>query len=191
SATRVVIATNALVAASLVRNTDHNLASELGSIAYPPIATIVSMYRREHVRHPLDGFGCLVPEVEKRKILGIIFSSSLFPNRAPEGMVSVTTMIGGARQPDLASLRDAELSTIIDDEHRSLLGISHSAVSIDITRWSAAIPQYDLNHARMLATIETAERNHHGLYLAGNYRGGVSIGDCVRSAHTIAERISS
>lgn len=186
---RVVIATSAHMAASLTETLDDELARTLRRIMYPPIASVVSVHRRDSVGNPLDGFGFLVPAVEQRKILGVVFSSTLFPNRAPEGHVALTTFVGGARQPELVGLGDRELQDLVDDEHRSLIGTTEAPVTTDITRWREAIPQYNLGYSDILASIDAAEGRHRGLYLAGNYRGGASVGDCVRSAFELSERI--
>jgi oxygen-dependent protoporphyrinogen oxidase len=190
-AQRVVCASSADATADLVASFDAELARSLRAIPYAPIASVVTVYRREDVGHPLDGFGCLVPEVERRQILGIIFSSSLFGNRAPENHVAVTTFVGGARQPELVDCSDEALSSIVDAEHRALIGTTAPATSVDITRWSRAIPQYGLDHSSVVASLDAAEGRHSGLYLVGNYRGGVSVGDCVRSARALADRLGS
>ena len=72
----------------------------LGNIEHPPVTSVVLGFRREDVAHPLDGFGVLIPELEKFNSLGTIFSSSLFPSRAPRGHVTLTSYIGGTRAPD-------------------------------------------------------------------------------------------
>lgn len=188
-AERVVLATAADVSARLVEPFDPALATALRRIEYPPVSTMLSVYRRDSIAHALDGFGCLIPEVEKRRVLGVIFSSTLFANRAPEGMVAITTFIGGARQPDVAALPDGELASAVYAEHTSLLGASAPPVSMEINRWARAIPQYTLGYGSILGAIDDAERRAPGLHLLGNIRGGVSVGDCVRSAAEAARRL--
>lgn len=188
-AERIVIATPADVTARLVESFDGELAAALGRIEYPPVATMLSLYRRDDVGHPLDGFGCLVPEVERRRVLGVIFSSTLFANRAPEGMVAVTTFIGGARQPEIARLPDDELAAVVLAEHEALLGVRAAPVSFEINRWERAIPQYNVGYGAILETMAAAERRAPGLHLLGNTRGGVSVGDCVKTAGDLATRL--
>ena len=65
--------------------------SPLGEIRYPPVASVVLGFRREDVAHSCQGFGMLVPKIEGFKILGTIFSSALFPNRAPSGHVTLSS----------------------------------------------------------------------------------------------------
>jgi oxygen-dependent protoporphyrinogen oxidase len=185
----LIVATDAFTTADLLAATDAELAIALRRIEYPPVASAVSLYRRDAVGHPLDGFGLLIPQLERRSVLGIIFSSTLFPNRAPEGYVLLTTFIGGARQPELA-LRSRE--QIEYDVHRELqrtLGISARPHAFSLNVWPHAIPQYNLGYGEILGAIEGAESRHRGLHLLGNYRGGVSVADCVKSASLLAERI--
>jgi oxygen-dependent protoporphyrinogen oxidase len=190
-ADRLVIATDAATAAGLLGRIDPALATALGSIVYPPVASAVSLYDRSAIAHPLDGFGVLVPELERRNVLGVIFSSTLFPGRAPEGTVALTTFIGGARQPEMALRSREEIERDVYREHGEMLGASAPPRSFDLTVWKRAIPQYNLGYGRILDEIARAERDLPGLHLLGNYRGGVSVGDCVKSAWEMAARIES
>ena len=89
-----------------------------------PLSLVYHGYARRHIAHPLNGFGFLVPEVENRKILGTLFSSTIFPGRAPKNHVLLTTFVGGERQPDLAEWEDDKIHNIVQDEHADLLGTS-------------------------------------------------------------------
>ena len=95
----------------------------LATVQYPPVASVVLSFRREDVAHPLDGFGMLIPEKEGFSILGALFSSSLFPNRAPAGEVTITCYIGGARQPLLALCTPEELVEIAVKDLGTILGL--------------------------------------------------------------------
>jgi oxygen-dependent protoporphyrinogen oxidase len=184
-APKLILAVEAYTAAELLKDIDPALSQALASVEYPPVTTVVSIYDRTFVAHPLDGFGMLVPEVEKRNILGVIFSSTLFPNRAPDGMVALTTFIGGDRQPAIARSTDDEIARIVQIEHEQLLGVSAPPASIGIHRWERAIPQYTLGYGKIVAEIERGERENAGLVLLANYRGGVSMGDRVREGRRV------
>lgn len=186
---RLVIATEAPAAASLLESTEPGLSAALRSIEYPPVTVAVSQYDRSAIRHPLDGFGMLIPSVEGRTILGTLFSSSLFPNRAPDKTVLLTTFVGGARNPDMARRPDEELEYFVHRDLQALLGISARALAFDLHRWEHAIPQYTLGYGRILEAIDAAESRHRSLHLLGNYRGGISVGDCVRSAFAMADAL--
>jgi oxygen-dependent protoporphyrinogen oxidase len=164
-------------------------AQGLAAIEYAAIASVATVYRRLDVGHPLAGFGFLVPRKERRKVLGSLFSSSMFEGRAAAGTVLFTTFIGGLRNPDLPGKPDAELEAFVRDELRSLVDARGEPLWNAITRWSHAIPQYNLAHRDRLRPVEDAERALPGLFFCANYRGGVSVGDCIKSSHAMAEGI--
>jgi oxygen-dependent protoporphyrinogen oxidase len=161
----------------------------LASITHPPVGVLVLGFRREDVTHPLDGFGFLVPEVERRSVLGVIFSSTVFPGRAPEGHVTLTAFVGGVRNPDLAH---ADLPTItaraMHDLH-ALLGVKGEATFRSFQLWPKAIPQYDLTYGRYKDVMDEVERRNPGLALAGSYRDGVAVGEVMVSGEDAAGRL--
>ncbi len=157
-------------------------------IRHPPVASMVLGFRREDVTHPLDGFGMLIPKVEGFKILGTIFSSSLFPNRAPSGHVLLTTYIGGERQPELASLPAGELVKLVYEDLRVLLGARGKPVFTHHHFWARAIPQYNVGYGKFKELMNDIEAKARGLFLAGHYRDGISLGDCIESGGKVADR---
>ena len=187
----VLLAVPAYAAANLVAPWAPQAAAALAAIPYPPVAVVHSSYRRSAITHALDGFGMLVPQCEQRQILGTIFSSSLFANRAPDGQSLLTTFVGGARQSGLALLDAKEISGRVQAEHAAVLGASGSPELERVTRWIRAIPQYTLGHAKRVACVEEAERDFRGLFFCANYRGGVALGDCIKSAHRSAQEVTA
>ena len=163
----------------------------LDRIEYPPVSIVALGFRRADVGHPLDGFGMLVPSAEKRQILGTIFSSSLFPGRAPEGHVLLTSFVGGARQPDLAALPDNGLVDLVCRDLGDLLGVRGAPVFRRIIRWPRAIPQYNRGYGEVLSALEKLEAAHSGLHFVGNYRGGIAAGQCIRNGLRLAEEIGT
>jgi oxygen-dependent protoporphyrinogen oxidase len=162
----------------------------LASIAHPPVSVVALGFRREDVGHPLDAAGFLVPEVERRHVLGAIFASTLFPGRAPEGHVLLSAYVGGTRNPDLA---DADLNTLtarVLDDFRVLLGVQGEPTFRAHQLWSKAIPQYSLSHGRFREIMDEAERRNPGFGLAGSYRDGVALGDVIVAAGETAERVA-
>ncbi len=184
-----VLATPAYAMANIIRPIDPEMARTLESIYYPPVAEVFMGFKQGQIKRTLDGFGFLVPEKEERKILGTIWSSVLFPNRAPENSVALTTFVGGARQPEIAMERDEQLSNIVLDELQSLMGIAGEPLYTKIIRWERAIPQYDLGYQKILKAMERFEENFRGAFLCSNYRGGISVGDCVMSAEKTVQRV--
>jgi len=150
----------------------------LAAVPHPPITALFAGFRREEVRHPLNGFGCLVPALERRSILGILFSSSLFPDRAPAGYVALTIMLGGALRPQAALPNADEAWAAARHDVETLLGVNASPAYLRAVHYPSAIPQYNLGHASLLEEISTFEARHPGLVLDGNYRHGISVPDC-------------
>ena len=186
----VVLAVPAYIAGDFVRPFSESLGEALCRIFYPPVAEVFLGFPESRVGRPLDGFGYLIPEKEKRTILGTIWSSALFPGRAPAGHVALTTFVGGARQPLVAALDDRDLTRTVVSELRSLMGITGDPVYAKIIRWEKAIPQYNLGHLALMDGIRGLERQVPGLYLCGNYRGGIAVGDCLMSGESLARRIA-
>ncbi len=148
-------------------------------IAYPPVSMLALGFPREAIQHPLDGFGMLIPEIEKFNILGTLFSSTLFPARAPEGHVLLTSFIGGSRQPENARLPKAELERLVLHDLNKLLGVSAPPVFSKHIFWSRAIPQYTTDYDHYLNALIEAENTHPGLQFTGNYRDGIALGKCL------------
>jgi protoporphyrinogen/coproporphyrinogen III oxidase len=163
----------------------------LSSITYPPVAVVALGFRREDVAHPLDGFGFLVPEVERRHVLGVIFSSTLFAGRAPEGHVLLTAFVGGVRNPDLANADLPTITARVQDDLRGLLGASGEPTFRAFQLWPKAIPQYDLTYGRYREIMEEAERRNPGLALAGAYREGVALAEAIGSGEEAAARVAA
>jgi oxygen-dependent protoporphyrinogen oxidase len=146
-------------------------------------------FRQEQVKQPLDGFGFLVPEKEQRRILGTIWSSTLFPHCAPDGYAALTTFVGGACQPELTDETDRRIAEFVLSELQSIMKISGSPVHTKVARWGRAIPQYTLGYPRILKQLQRFEENFQGAFLCANYRGGIAVGDCVMSAEKTAKRV--
>lgn len=163
--------------------------STLSSIIYPPVAVLALGYRREQLAHPLDGFGFLTPEVERRRVLGVIFSSSLFPGRAPEGHVLLTVFVGGSRDPDLVQFDSQTLTARVLDDLRTLLGTQGEPAFRAVQVWPKAIPQYVLGYGRFKDIADQTERTNPGLVLAGTYRDGISLNDAIGSGARAASRV--
>ena len=161
----------------------------LEGIEHPPVSSLFLGYRQEQVRHPLDGFGLLVPEVERRAILGVLFSSSLFPGRAPAGHVGLTVMVGGTRQPELARLAPERLRNAIESDLAELLGVSGPPVFQRHTFWPRAIPQYNLGYERFLDAMAETERSHPGFFIGGQARDGIAVPACVAAGEKLARRV--
>jgi protoporphyrinogen/coproporphyrinogen III oxidase len=163
----------------------------LTSVSHPPVAVLALGFRREDVAHRLDGFGFLVPDVERRNVLGVIFSSTVFPGRAPAGHVLLTAFVGGVRHPDLANADLSTLTARVLDDLRLLLGVRGEPTFRAFQLWAKAIPQYTLSYGRFKEIMDEAERRNPGLGLTGSYRDGVAVGEVIAAADQVAERIAA
>ncbi len=188
---RVVIATPADGAAALVRPLASELADELAAVEYAPIAVVVTAFDRTAVTHPLDGFGCLVPRLERRTLLGSLWNSSLFPGRAPEGAVLLSNFVGGARHAELIDRPDDELTRLVIEDLARLLGVTGRPTWTRVIRYRLAIPQYVIGHAARVDLIEHATARIPGLSLVGNYLRGVAVGDCLERGLALGRTLAT
>ncbi len=164
---------------------------ELAEIEHAPVASVFTGWRREAVEHPLDGFGVLVPEVERGRVLGSLFSSTIFPRRAPDGHVALTTFVGGMRQPELAGLSEPALVELVRTELRKLVGARGEPVFVHAKRWLRAIPQYTLGYGRYLEICARAEKAAPGLFIGGNGRDGISLSNCIASGRRLGAAVEA
>lgn len=185
----LILSIPAYEAAKLIRSMNSKLADALESIEYPPVAMVFFGYKsKEHIENPLDGFGFLVPRKENRSILGTIFSSSIFINRAPENGAALTTFVGGMRQPESVKLEETYLEEMVFNDLNDILGLEKEPDIIEIKKWNRAIPQYKPGHLKIVSQIESFEKENPSVLFASNYRGGIALGDCIKNAFDYAEK---
>ncbi len=176
--------------AELLAAEDPHLAELLAGIAYTPVAVVAVGYRAADLPNRLDGFGYLTPQRDRRDVLGVQWCSSIYPGRAPEGMVLLRALCGGWNRRDILSGDDDRLLRAVRTELAITMRIHAAPVFHQIVRWERAIPQYRVGHLDLVAQIETRATAHPGLYLGGNSFRGVALNDCVEQAEALARRIS-
>lgn len=159
----------------------------LDAIDYPPVSMVFSAYKRAAVYHALDGFGALHNHREESFTLGSIFTSSVFAGRCPADEVLLTTFVGGARQPDHATLPDAVLKTRVHEELKKRLDIQAVPVFQHLQRWPRAIPQYTA--AALPAQSQVEDLQAQGIWLAGNWVGGISVPDSIQRGIKLADQL--
>ncbi len=192
-ASQVVVTTPASQAATLVSSLDNGLAGLLREIKYAPVNIVHTGFDRTAIRHALDGTGFLVPRdalgKENPALTGNLWMSTLFPNRAPEGKVLLSSYIGGARMPEVQGW-DTEhcLRTTLSGLTR-LLGIKADPEMVKVDRHMRALPLYHGPHQARLQAIATRLQQLPGLYLEANYRGGVSVRDRIARSRIVAKQI--
>ena len=163
----------------------------LDKIEYAPVATFTMGFKRSQVADKLDGFGVLLPEREKFSILGSLYISSIFSDRAPEGFVALTNYVGGMRRPELAPLPQDEMRKIVLEDLRKLLGVEGEPVFEKLFYWKHAIAQYNVGYGELVEAADAAERDFSAIALVGSYRGGVGVGSCIENAMKAAERLAA
>lgn len=191
AADSVVLALPAYAAARVLERFEPGATQVLAQIAHPPLAVVFLGYRRESISHPLDGLGVLAPAIEKRNVLGMLFSSTLFAGRAPAGHVAITAFAGGARQPELVSLPPDALQALVHAEVMDLLGARAAPIIARTRYWRYGLPQPGVDHAERIQGIRSVETEYPGLFLTGNYFSGVSTTACVEQAFVAAQRANS
>jgi oxygen-dependent protoporphyrinogen oxidase len=185
----VIVALPAPAAAKLLATLDVELSAELAAVEYASCAVACVAYRRDQFGRPPDGFGFVVPRIEKRSIIAGSYASEKFSGRAPADEVLIRAFIGGAQSPELLELTDEDLQRIAHDELARLMQISGSPRWSEVVRWPASMPQYHVGHLLRVAQIESRVSQLHGLELAGNAYHGVGIPQCIHSGETAAERL--
>ena len=189
SADGVCLAIPAYSAANLLEKIDSDLAQQLSAIEYTSTATINFAYRRDDVGHPLDGFGFVVPFIEKRALIACTFSSVKFSGRAPEQHTLLRAFVGGALQPDVFQLDEPEMVARVKSDLEQLLAIKGQPIFVEAAKWSRSMPQYYIGHLERVGAIEAQVSSLNTIALAGNSYRGAGIPDCVRSGETAAEKL--
>ena len=190
-ATHVVLACPADQAGALLKEVSPDAAQLASGIYYPPVAVVALGFKKDALPGSLDGFGFLCPGRERKKILGCLWDSSIFESRAPEGYALVRVLAGGARNPRMVSLSDAELIHVVLKDLRDLMGVASSPDFVSIFRWEKAIPQYEVGHLERVSRLLGHLGQEDGIYVRCNWMGGVSLNDCVANSKALAMEIAA
>jgi oxygen-dependent protoporphyrinogen oxidase len=188
-ADQVVLAASPRASAALLRDLAPDAARLLSDIVSAGLTVVAMGFRPEAFRTPPDGYGFLVSPGEDLDILGALFESNLFPDRAPEGRVLVRAMVGGAERPELVTKSDAELIALSMKALDRTLGMRSGPERTWIIRQENAIPQYAVGHLETLKEIEEKLAALPGLHLAGNGYRGVSVASLTDDAERVAGRV--
>jgi oxygen-dependent protoporphyrinogen oxidase len=187
----VVLATPSNVAATLVEGFDVELARLLRTIDYAPMRVVGVAFRAEDVPVPLDGFGFLAARGQGVRILGALYTSTMYPDQAPAGTAYLRVFLGGATDPAALALDAASARAIVRADLATTLRITGEPVAYHEVLWPHAIPQYALGHRALLANIDERSTAHGNFAMVGNAYRGVGVGDTVRTAFAAAERLGS
>lgn len=178
----------AYITSDIFNGWDEQLIKHLNEIYYPPVLVLYLGYNRSAINRPLDGFGFLIPSKEKKNFLGAIWSSVIFPNRSSEQTAAFTLFIGGSRNPEVGNADRDILVKRVRKEFELLMKINSEPVYLSTRFWERAIPQYNLGYIEHENYFDEFEKKNPGIILSGNYRGGISVGDCIKNAELVAEK---
>ncbi|MBI2342294.1 MAG: protoporphyrinogen oxidase [Deltaproteobacteria bacterium] len=185
----VICALPAYAAAEVFANIDVNLKKSLQGIEYAPIIVIHTGYKISDISRKLDGFGFLVPRKQRARILGSLWSSSLFKDRSPDGSVLFTSFMGGMLDLEALDLSNEDIMRVVQKDMARTLNIKTNPNFACITRYTHAIPQYNLGHLNRLSNIEGLRKKYKGLFLTGSYFTGISVAGTIEHANKVANEI--
>jgi oxygen-dependent protoporphyrinogen oxidase len=186
----LVLAIPAYAASTALGSLDPKISDALSAIPYSPVSVVALGYEQAALGNPLDGFGFLIPRLEKRRVLGALWDSSVFPNRAPAGKALIRVMVGGVRNPELAALPDGDLVALTREELAATMGITAAPALARSFFHDKGIPQYLVGHGKVLDRIDGRLAAFPGLYLNSNAYRGIALNDCVLQSRLTAERIA-
>lgn len=185
----VVIAAPAYAAASLVKGFDGALSEKLLTIPYVSTATVSIAFRKKDIKHSLNGFGFVVPKVEKRKIMAATWTSVKFSYRAPDDSVLIRCFVGGSKDTSLLGANDEEMVKTVRQELKDIMGIDAEPVLSRVFRWMNSMPQYTIGHEDRIAWIDERVAGYPGFYLVGSAYHGIGISDSIRYGEIVAKKV--
>ena len=183
----VVLATEAPSVGRLLAGIEYG--ESFAEIEYAPVAVVGAGYRQDQIGRPTEGFGFLVARQEGFRLLGTVWNSSLFPDRAPEGMVNFTSFAGGATDPTLCQLGEERIAETVLGELAAVMRITGAPATRMVRCYDRALPQYNLGHSETIARVLKRCAALPGLFLTGNYFEGPSVGACVEHALRTAQLV--
>lgn len=187
----VVLTLPAPGAARLLTTLSPSAASELRNIPYVGMRVFGLGFHRFDVPRALDGFGFLIAPGERMRSLGVLWTSSIYPGRAPDDHVLIRVLAGGALDPEMMALDEEQALAIVRRDLLVTMGIAAEPTFVESAVWREAIPQYTVGHGARVAAIDRALADLPGLHLAGNAYRGVAINDCVAEAHRLVDALGS
>lgn len=189
----VILAVPAYTSATLLQSFLPEATGPLADIPYNGLAVVHTGFQKEDIPHPLDGFGFLIPRRENLALLGSIWASGLFPNRAPAGQVLLSNFIGGAHHPEIANWPSHQIAALVLDNLQQVFKAKAALKPVfqRVLTYERAIPQYTLGHLTRIQQLEQALQAHPNIQLCGNYLHGIALNECVKSGLSAANRIIS
>jgi oxygen-dependent protoporphyrinogen oxidase len=187
----VIVACPAWGASALLQSADRRLSELLGAIPYSSSVTVTLVYSDSEFDGMRAGFGFLVPQVERRRMLGCTFVGTKFDHRVPPGKLTLRCFFGGIGDAEVLGESDESLVTMSREELRRILKLTAAPAHASIARWPRSMAQYIVGHGTRLKEIETRAAALPGLHLAGNAYTGIGIPDCIRMGRAAAQKIAA
>lgn len=185
----ICIALPAHQTAKLMSTVSPSLYEKLSEIQYKSSVTVNFAFRREHVMHPLNGMGFVVPITEGLNIVGCSFSSVKFENRAPVEYVLLRAFVGENAMVINEGIDTTRLVTTVLKEVTELIGISKAPIFSVVSEHSYAMAQYKVGHKKVIGEIDELVEHFPRLALAGNAYHGIGIPDCINSGEQAALKL--
>ncbi len=186
-----VLAVPASLASALVEDTLPDLAARLDDFYRAPVAVCYVGFPASAIaKGVLDGFGFLVAQGEDLRVLGCVYESTVWPDRAPEGHVLLRCILGGGRDADAAQLPEGELISLVRRDLEIAIGIDAEPVHASVIAWDRGIAQYRVGHRDHVRAAASLARPHR-LALAGADYRGAGLNDLCADAEAIVAEVKS
>lgn len=178
-------------ASGIITKYDKEFKTHADAIYYPPVLVYYLVYDRKNIKQDLDGFGFLIPAKENKSFLGALWSSVIFSDRTDESKAAFTLFVGGSRNPEFVKEDRNSLLLKVRKEFEALMGITSNPVFTSERFWEKAIPQYNLGYVEHERFFDDFEKRNLSLFISGNFRGGISVGDCIKNAALVCDKINA
>lgn len=188
---QVVLASPAYAAGEVIQGLDPELSPLLAATPYSSSMTVALTYERKGFSHPLNGFGFLVPQRERKRMIACTWVGTKFPNRVPENRVMLRVFLGGSEDAEVLDLSDEDVIRIVREELREVMGVTETPVVCRLSRWPRSMAQYTVGHQARVEEIEARVSRRDGLHLVGNAYHGIGLPDCIKMGKQVAERIAA
>lgn len=179
------------IASNIFSSLNKEFVDHADNIFYPPVMVLYLGFKKDQIARPLDGFGYLIPSKERKTFLGAIWSSTIFPNRCDDDKAVFTLFVGGARAPHLFEMGKEKLIDKVLNEFKEITKVSGDPIFMKERIWQKAIPQYNIGYIEHENYFDKFEKENPGIFIGGNFRGGISVGDCIKNSEIVFNKIKN
>lgn len=149
------------------------------------IVSVIMGYKNAEIP---PGFGFLTPESEHRFSLGCLFSSNMFPGRAPDDHIVIETLVGGRRHPERVAMEDSTIIERASKDIEDILGLKNPTYTT-VLRSKSGIPQLEEGYTDLLSWRDALVRTNPGLHICGFGWEGIGLNDMMKTGTKVAEAI--